>query len=98
MGDGSKEKDGGKPAKKPSKSKSKKKEKKEDLEDLKKELEIVRKHIQCNNMVILSCHAEIVLIFCRIGTQLLSKICVAAWKQTHKRLVQILYILFIYFS
>jgi len=40
MGDGSKEKDGGKPAKKLSKSKAKKKEKKEDLEDLKKELEI----------------------------------------------------------
>ena len=50
-------------------------------------------------MVIFSCHAEVLLIFCRIGTQLLSKICVAAWKQTHKRLVvRILYILFIYFS
>lgn len=47
--DGGKGKDGGKPAKakKLSKSKAKKKEKKENLEDLKKELEIVSREFYC---------------------------------------------------
>jgi len=44
--DGGKGKDGAKPAK-ASKSKSKKKAKKENLEDLKKELEIVRRALHC---------------------------------------------------
>lgn len=46
-GEARKGKDGGKPAKKLSKSKAKKKEKKENLEDLKKELEIVRRVFRC---------------------------------------------------
>lgn len=41
VNDGAGKKDGGKPAKKMSKRKAKKQEKKENLEDLKKELEIV---------------------------------------------------------
>ena len=58
MDDGSapKGKHGGKSGKK-----SKKAEKKENLEDLKKELEIVRKDIQCCDVVLVKCHAEIMV-------------------------------------
>lgn len=99
MDDGSapKGKDGGKPAKKISKSKQKKKEKKENLEDLKKELEIVRKHVQWWDLVYVRYHAEIGLLSSRIGIQSLWTKCVDVWRQARKRLVQILRIFFFMF-
>ena len=54
--------DDGSKAKKADK-KSKKKEKKENLEELKKELEIVRKDTEFSDLVVNSCHFNMVVLF-----------------------------------
>ena len=88
--------DGSAPKGKDGKSgkKSKKADKKDNLEDLKKELEIVRKDIQLCAVVLFRCYAEITVLFCRTGTQSLWKRSVDVWRQVPKRLVQVLRMIF----
>lgn len=88
-GSAPKGKHGGKSGKK-----SKKAEKKENLEDLKKELEIVRINVQCCDVVLVRCHAEIMVLFCRTGIQSLWKRSVDVWRQLSRRLVQFLRVFF----
>ena len=79
VGDGSK-------AEKP--KKAKKKDKKQDLDDLKKELEIVRTDMQCFDRVVNSCHPLKIVYFFRIGTQSHWKRSVLVWRRMSTRFVK----------